>query len=140
MTRQTLFQCGRGGTSVEFALVFPVFLVLAAGCMEYCRVLWMTQSLNAVAFNTARCATYGTGVSSGTNCATTAATQGYAVALAARYGITIDSSGVTSATNQTCRGNAGSVKVVVQTTFNSPFAGLVNTFPATISGTGCFKS
>jgi len=140
MTSKILSRCARGGTSVEFALVFPIFLVLAAGCMEYCRVLWMTQSLNAVAFSTARCATYGTGVSSGTNCANSAATQSYAVALAARYGITIISSGVTSASNQTCRGNTGSVKVVVQMTFNSPFAGMLNTFPATLSGTGCFKS
>jgi Flp pilus assembly protein TadG len=139
MNPRRIGSCIRGNMSVEFALVLPVFLVLITGCMEYCRVLWMVQSLNSVAYSTARCVTYGTGVTSGTNCSTDAATQDYAVSLAAKYGLSVQSGDVTKTTNQTCNGNTGLIKVTVQKTFSSPFAGLINTFPSTVTGVGCYK-
>lgn len=139
MIRKALSHCRRGNTSVEFALVLPVFIALVAGCMEYCRVLWMVQSLNAVAYSTARCATYGTGVTTGSNCATSSAMQNYAVGLAARYGLSVRTADVTKSTNQTCNGNSGLIKVTVQKAFSSPFAGMIQVFPSTVTGVACTR-
>jgi Flp pilus assembly protein TadG len=134
MRLRALITSRRGSVAVEFAMIAPVFLGLLFGTMEYCRVLWTTQSLNAVAYSTARCVTYSA------NCATLTTARNHAVSLAGTYGITVINTNVTSTANTTCRGNGGQNMIQVSATFNSALAGLEPVFPATITGTGCFTT
>jgi hypothetical protein len=46
---------------------------------------------------------------------------------------------VAKTTNQTCNGNTGLIKVTVQKSFSSPFAGMTNVFPSTLTGVACTK-
>lgn len=63
-----------GTSAIEFALVFPVFILMVLGIFEFSRALW-TQSLLTYAVQTAaRCGAVDT-----TNCASTTATIAYAV-------------------------------------------------------------
>jgi Flp pilus assembly protein TadG len=134
MTAKTFLRCIRGGAAIEFAIVAPVFLGLLMGVMEYCRVIWTVQTLNSVAFSTARCATYST------TCNSTSTIQTYAVQQAQGFGLSVSASGVVYATNTTCNGNSAQNKVTVSYTLNSPLAGFAPAFPATVTGTGCFNT
>jgi len=132
MSAAGLLRCRQGGSAVEFAIAAPVFLALLLGLMEYARLIWTVQSLNSVAFSTARCATYGS------SCGTSSAAASYATQLASGFGLTVTAANVTFTGNTTCNGNSGQNKVTVAYAFNSPIAGFIPAFPATVTGTGCF--
>ena len=44
----------RGGALIEFTLCLPVFLVIAFGTIETCRMLYLRQSLKIAAYESAR--------------------------------------------------------------------------------------
>ena len=46
----------RGGAMVEFALILPVFVLIAMGTIETCRVLYLRQALRIAAYESARLA------------------------------------------------------------------------------------
>lgn len=46
--------CRLGATAVEFALVFPLFLVMTLGLMEMSRALWIKASMQYAAERTTR--------------------------------------------------------------------------------------
>ena len=121
-----------GAMTVEFALIMPAFLMLLTGTMEYCRYLWTLQTLNSVAYSTARCATFSSA------CATTAAIQSYAVAQASGYGLSVTTANVTYTSNTTCRSNTGQNMVTVSTSFASPLSAFVGAMGSTITGKACF--
>jgi Flp pilus assembly protein TadG len=124
----------RGATAVEFALLAPIFLGMLFTIVEGSRMLWIKQSINEVAFSTARCASV-----SG-DCETVATQKSYAVARARTYGQTIGAADVVPLVNTTCNATAGMVKVTIATRFDSPVAGLIPGVPAVIEGVGCYPA
>jgi Flp pilus assembly protein TadG len=63
-----------GASAVEFALVFPVFILFVLGIFEFSRALWMQSLLDYAVQTAARCGAIDT-----TNCSSTTATIAYAV-------------------------------------------------------------
>ena len=49
-----LLRCSRAATAAEFALLVPAILLLLLGTIECGRLLWTKQTLDEVAYNTAR--------------------------------------------------------------------------------------
>ncbi|MBO9574661.1 MAG: pilus assembly protein [Sphingobium sp.] len=127
-----LLRCARGASTIEFALLAPVFLVFLFGLIEAGRLMWVTQSINEVAYSSARC------MSTSSSCATTTAIQSYAVSRAATYQLTITAANVVTASNITCDGNAGSNKVTVTYAVRSAVRTMLPFIPASIVGYACF--
>ncbi len=129
-----LARCRRGVTAVEFALVAPVFMMLLFGLIEGGRMLWLKQTLNEVAFSTARC------MSVGTDCPTLAQQRAYAVTRAAGYGVTITAADITITANTSCDGNANANRISITERFNSPVLGLLPMLPSTVAAHACFPT
>jgi Flp pilus assembly protein TadG len=83
-----------GATAVEFAIVFPVFLVFVVGLIQFGLVLWTKFALQHATAEAARCATV-----NGTLCGTASGVQAYAATQA--YGLKFPSS-VFTVTTSTC--------------------------------------
>lgn len=130
-----LLACARGGALIEFAIVAPVFLVLMMGTVEVCRLMWITQAVNELAFSAARC------MAVSTNCSTVDSIRTFAQTRASASALTITSSSdITATANTTCRGLSSAAMVTIPVKFASPMAGLIPIFPATVTATGCFKN
>ncbi|MDR3512592.1 MAG: TadE/TadG family type IV pilus assembly protein [Caulobacteraceae bacterium] len=83
-----------GATTLEFALVLPIFLLFLLGVMDIGRLLWTQATLDYATDAAARCAAVDT-----TQCATTSQVQTYAASRA--FGMTLASSAF-SVTSATC--------------------------------------
>lgn len=75
----------RGATAIEFAIIFPVFLLVIFGFIQCGLVLWTKFALQHATEEAARCATV-----NGSTCGTTGEVQTYAVTQA--YGLKLASS------------------------------------------------
>jgi len=117
---------------VEFALIAPAFFMMLFGLVEFSRLAWMQQTLDEVAYSTARC------MSVQTSCSTLATQRSHAVDRAAGYGITVTSANVTPATNTTCKTYAGSNSVTITANFNSPVTGMIPGLSRTLTARACF--
>ena len=129
---RALFRNDAGATLSEFALLAPVFFVFLFGTIEGGRMLWMQQTLETVAYSTARCASVNTA------CAQVSAAKGHAVARAAGYGVTIASADVTVERNVTCRGFPASNRTSITIPLNSVMGSLVPAFPESITAESCY--
>jgi Flp pilus assembly protein TadG len=120
-----------GATSLEFALVAIIPVLLTFGTIEFGRVLWTHQVMMHVADMTARCYSISSALCSGTN-----TPASYAVALAARDGLNLTSSNVTPGAQPSCdTQTGGSMKyyaIGINYTFSSPVASLLP-LPTTLS-------
>jgi len=122
----------RGLAVTEFALLAPVFMIAMFGLIETSRVLWTKQTLDEVAYATARC----TAVSA--SCDGLANLRSFATTRGAGYGVTIPTNNVTMTDNTTCNGLPNSKQVDITMTFTSVMDGFVPSFPVTLQARGCF--
>lgn len=127
-----LAKCRAGAALIEFALLAPVALAMLFSLIEGGRIYWIKQTLNEVAYATARC------MSVGSACDTADEQKSYAVGRAAAYTIRVDASDVAVTGPTTCRGIAGSNQVSVTHRLASPVTGLLPFLPDDISATACF--
>lgn len=127
----TLLQDCGGAAIIEFAMVFPVFLLFLFGGIEGCRLMWSQQSLETAAYETVRC------MSISSNCDTTAEQQAKAIVEAAKVGTTISASAVTLQSNVSCRGHSASNRVTITTPFSTVLRGFLP-MPTSIEATACF--
>lgn len=131
---KSIFGCSRGASAVEFALLAPVFFAMLFALVEFSRYAWVRQTLDEVAYSTARC------MSVQSTCASTATQRSHAIQRAAGYGITIRAANVTPASNTTCKGYSASNSVRINVTFESPAAGLIPALPTNINSVACFPT
>lgn len=126
-----LRRCTRGSALVEFAILAPVFFMMLFGLIEWGRAYWTMQTLEEVAFNTARC------MAVEADCATEQARRDFAVNRAADYSIAIQPGNVTASSGVTCRSQSGSHEVSITAGFSSPLSsfGIV---PGTMTVQSCF--
>lgn len=127
-----LLQCRKAAATAELALIAPAVFLFLIGTIEAGRMLWTKQTLDEVAFSTARCMAV-----SGA-CATSNAQKAYAVNRAAGYGIAIAATAVTPAAAANCRGFPNSSRITIDTPVASVLAGFIPTFPSSISADACF--
>lgn len=129
---RTLLRCREGAAIVEFALLAPAFFILLFGIIEGSRLLWTQQTLDEVAFSTARC------MAVSEACASTAGQRAHAVSRAGGYGIAISAGEVTAASGVNCNGFPDSSRIIIRTDFPSVLSGFVPDFPDTIRSQACF--
>jgi Flp pilus assembly protein TadG len=127
-----LRRCREGAVLVEFSFLAPIAFAMLFSVIEGGRMYWMKQTLDEVAYATARC----TSVSS--ECDTTAHQKAYAVQRAADYAVPLQTSAVTVAGATTCHGIPASNQVTITRDFESPLGGLLPFLPQQNSATACF--
>ena len=129
---QRLRSCQKGASAVEFALIAPVFFLMLFGVIEGGRMIWTRQTLDEVAFSTARC------MSLEIDCPDEASQREYAKVRAANYGVAIANGNITVTGNTTCQGYAGANAVTIRKAFNSPVTGFVPGMDGTLVATACY--
>ncbi|MGH7054362.1 MAG: TadE/TadG family type IV pilus assembly protein [Stellaceae bacterium] len=140
--RGTLRRAEGGNVAIEFALVFPMFLALVFGTIEYGRLLWTREALQETATVGARCMamSYSACASGGSYSA--ADTTIYIQGVASLWGLTIPSGNITLNTNATCGGTTGFSAVSITTTFTSAVPKIV-LLPAggtALNATACYPN
>ena len=131
-TLRALANCRGGAAVIEFALLGPLALAMLFALIEGGRIYWIKQTLDEVAYSTARC------MSVSSLCDTGARQKQYAVDRAADYAIQVSESEVTVAGATTCKGVTGSNEVSIVHQINSPVKGLLPFVPDEISAKACF--
>lgn len=126
MSRRSRFLADeRGGTTVEFSLIMTTLFLLLFGVVEFGWYLWTANALQQTAIQTARCM----GVLN-SSCASGRAysasnTTAFAQQMAASYGVTLPSTGVSLSAAATCAGVTGFSQVTLSYTFNTVVPNLV---------------
>ena len=131
MRKSTILSDRRASAALEFALVMPVFLLFLLGMLEYGRMVWTWQALQATAGVTARC------VAIGSSDCPIAAT--YANAVAGRFGIgnpTITASHALGACNAPSVTDMESV--TLQLPFPSPVGKVLPGLRGTLTASACY--
>ncbi len=125
-------RCVAGSTTTELALLAPVILLFMIGTIEVSRLVWTKQTLDDVAYSTARC------MAVSGSCATSGTQKSYAVARAAGYGITIANNTVTPAAAVNCRGFPNSSRITIIVPTGSVLRGFVPALPTSLRSEACF--
>ena len=134
MTRRRITGDTAGSTSLEFAMIGPLFCMLVFAAVETAILVWMQASLRSTAALTARCA-----AANSPSCANTSLIQSYATDLwnTSTAGMPIAASDVTNNGKiSTCNGAPGnyqSVSISHQFLLGVPPLGDVM-----LSATACF--
>jgi Flp pilus assembly protein TadG len=148
MTRRWshLLTARRGVVALEFGFLVIPLLLLTFGTIEFGRLLWTRQAIEATAIEVARCvgllssSCASGGVYSATN------TKNYAVQVANGWGVTLTSSNVTPTNNEgtgACSGYTPSVaQVSINYTFQSVVPGLLSVLSGgtALSAQACFPN
>ncbi len=129
-----LRECRKGSTIVEFALVAPAFVMIIFGIIEASRVFWIKQTLDEVAYSTARC------MSVSSTCADVALARSYAIDRAQGYSITLGNTQIVPVIGTICKGSGGSNSVTITKDIGSPMGGLIPQMPSTLTATACFPT
>ena len=119
-----------GVVAMEFAISASALMLLTLGTIEFGRLLWTQEALNATAIQTARCigVLASSCASGGAYSATN--TTSYAETVASGWGITLAASDITATNDQTSGACAGTAQgtfaqVSIAYTFQSVVPGLL---------------
>jgi len=144
MTRRwrKLLTARDGVVAMEFAITATSLMMLTLGTIEFARLLWTQEALDATAIQTARCI----GVLS-SSCASAGAysssdTKTYAEQVSSGWGITLTDGDITptaSVASGTCQGDA---QVSITYTFQSVVPGLLTMLSggAALTSQACFPN
>ncbi len=125
-TSRTLRHSNRGTTAIEFAMLFPVYLLMLFGVIEFGRLLWTQSTLQQAVEAAARCASVDPSV-----CSNSSTTANYAAAQ--MYGLNVSAGVFSVASPPPSCGN--------QVSANLPFNFIVSSlFPwqLTLTAQSCF--
>jgi Flp pilus assembly protein TadG len=132
----------RAATALEFALLGPAMALLGLGTLEYGRLAWTQEALEAAAVAGARCM----GVLS-SNCASagaysSTATQTYIETAASNWSITLTSSNLTLSRAANCGGVAGFSQVSISYTFQTVLPLLADALSSgvALTATSCYPN
>jgi Flp pilus assembly protein TadG len=131
MTGTRLLRSRKGATLVELALVAPIFILMVFGLIEFGRAYWTRQTLQEVAYQTARC------MALDSQCATETQRRSFAVNRAQDYAITIAAANVTVRSGVTCRTRPNSHEAAITIAFQSALQGF-GLMPQTLTVRSCF--
>ncbi len=134
MTRrlQSILADETGSVVTDFALVAPVLFLLLFGVIEGSRLLWTQQTLEEVAYSTARC------MSVSTSCADETERRSFAVARASSFGIGVTNESITTQSGVTCRGFPNSSRVAIRHGFDSVMTGFLPGWEGLVTVESCY--
>lgn len=137
-----LWQDRSGANAVEFALVFPFFMLILFGTVEFGRLLWTSHALHDVAIATARCM----GIPQ-TQCETNGVynapkTTVFAQQTASKWLVQLDTSSITLNHNATCANLTGFSSVTINYTFSTAVPGVVTSLAGgtNLQAASCFPN
>jgi Flp pilus assembly protein TadG len=123
--RRHLLTARDGVVAMEFAIAASALMMLTLGTIEFGRLMWTQEALNATAIQAARCI----GVLS-SSCASGGAysadnTKSYAQTVARGWGVTLTAADITATNNQASGACTGDAQVSIAYTFQSVVPGLL---------------
>jgi len=126
----SLLRASAGATAIEFAIVFPVFLVFVLGIVEFGRALWTQTALQSAVETAARCAAVNP-----TSC--TPSVTRYAASQA--FGLSIPAGEFTYTAAASCgvAGNTKGALVVASHVFDPIIGQLVPGLSVTLTARSC---
>jgi Flp pilus assembly protein TadG len=135
--------CRKGSTAIEFAIVTVALLTLVFAVIEFGRMLWIREALQAVATQGARCIGITASYCASAGSYNAANAQTYIVNLANSWGVTLTSGNLTltqSASSGACSGTGLSVaKVTITYTFHTTVSSLLPTLASqSLTGQACY--
>lgn len=122
----------RGAAVVEFAFVAPLFFTLLFTLVQGGLLYWTKETLDEVAYATARCMSVDSG------CETTDEQRQFAVNRARSYGVVVSGDEVTVTSGTTCKGDTNANLVSIDHTMDSPLGALVPFLTSDLSSNACF--
>ncbi len=114
-----LFRCRRGVSVVEFSIIAPVMLMMGLGALEFGRLAWTQEALQASAVSGARCiGVLASGCASG-SAYSADNSKSYVVGEAANWNVIIAASNVTASRTASCGGVNGFASVTIAYKFET---------------------
>jgi Flp pilus assembly protein TadG len=123
---RNLLAARRGVVSIEFAMIASALMMVTLGTVEFGRLMWTRQALEATAIEVARCV----GVLA-TSCASggtynASDTLSYAEQVGSGWGVGLSSSAFTISSNVASGACAGLSEVSISYTFHTVIPGLLS--------------
>lgn len=119
MTRLRLLRCRRGVSAVEFSIIAPVMLMMGLGALEYGRLAWTQEALQASAVSGARCVGVLASGCASAGAYSSTSSQAFVVSQAAGWNVTVTTSQVTVSRTASCGGVNGFASVTITYTFQT---------------------
>jgi Flp pilus assembly protein TadG len=131
-----------GVAAMEFAITATALMMLTLGTIEFGRLLWTQEALNATAIQTARCIGVLASSCAASGTYSAANTKSYAETAAGGWGVTLTDSDITPSNSEgsgTCTGDA---QVSITYTFDSVVPGLLTMLAggAALTAQACFPN
>jgi Flp pilus assembly protein TadG len=115
----------RGVVAIEFAMVAVPLIMLTLGTVEFGRLMWTRQALEATAIQVARCVGVLASYCESGGAYSATDTTAYAEQVAGGWGVTLTSSAFTISSNEASGACAGLSQVSISYTFQTVIPGLL---------------
>ena len=119
MMRGRMLLGRRGVSAVEFALIAPVMLLMGLGTLEYGRLAWTQEALQAAAVSGARCIGVLASGCAAANAYNAANSKAFVVSEAGGWNVTLTTAAVTVSRAATCGGVADFASVTIAYKFET---------------------
>jgi Flp pilus assembly protein TadG len=132
----------RAATALEFALIAVPFLALGLGSIEFGRLIWTREALQASAISGARCMGILESSCASAGAYSATGSTSYITSVANGWGITLPSSDLTLNAAATCAGVAGFSQVSISYTFQTILPRLITALAhgVSLSASACFPN
>lgn len=136
-----LLTARQGVVAMEFAIIATPLMLLTLGTIEFARLLWTQEALDATAIQTARCiGTLSGSCASGGTYNSTNATS-YAEGVSSGWGVTLADAAFTMTASQTTGACTGMSQVSITYTFATVVPGLLAMLSSpSLTALACFPN
>jgi Flp pilus assembly protein TadG len=131
-----------GTAAIEFGALAPVLMMTSFGIYEFGRWAWTMEALQEAASRGARCAAIGQSSCESSGSFSATSTASYVQTVAAGWGLTVPTSGITSNNSTTCGGVSGFSQVQISYVFSSIVTKVIpsGTGGTTLTLTSCYPN
>jgi len=129
-----------GVVAMEFALISTALMLLTLGTVEFARLLWTQEALDATAIQAARCIGMLSGSCASAGAYSSTNATSYAEQVASGWGVTLSSSNLAMSANEGSGACAGLSQVSISYTFVTVVPGLLSMLSggAALTAQACF--
>ncbi len=139
---RTLLAARDGVVAIEFAIICSGLMMLTLGTIEFGRLLWTQEAIEATAIQTVRCiGMLSSSCASGGAYSSTNATS-YAETVATGWGVTLTAADLTLSANEASGTCTGLSQVSITYTFDTVVPGLLTMLAggSTLTAQACFPN
>jgi len=131
-----------GAVAMEFAITATALMMLTLGTIEFGRLLWTQEALNATAIQTARCIGVLSSSCASAGAYSSANATSYAETTASGWGVTLTAADITPSNSGASSACSGDAEVSITYTFDSVVPGLLTMLAggAALTAQACFPN